>query len=46
VNKSNFTRIKCADKERFKTWPKRVQHKLNRIYWTKPNSFRTECEFF
>jgi len=22
VNKSNFTRIKCADKERFKTWPK------------------------
>jgi len=24
VNKSNFTRIKCADKERFKTRPKQL----------------------
>jgi len=23
MNKSNFTRIECADKERFKTQPKR-----------------------
>jgi len=32
MNKSNFTCIKCADKERFKTRPKRVYHTDFRLH--------------
>jgi len=39
VHKSDFTCIKSADKERFKTRPKQE-------FSTEPNSFQTESKFF